>query len=860
MNKEKKHSLLVVADDYALIQEVQQALPSSRFDLQIAFNQREMGHLITFGTFDAVIVDGAMLDHINAQYMLLTVMNLVSVPIFAVAVESQIVQFAQPLDVVIINRVDRAVIRQIVNQTLKIPDAEGGADKRSDPFATIGSSEFNLLLGLSRSLTEVLDLVEVLNRVVESARQLTLADEAIILMPETTGELFLRARVGMGLDIAQNIRLKMRDHLAEQVLRDRTTILYDSQTTDHIEPEYPVNALLYIPIILDGEVLGVLGVTNYIKRESFTVDNLERLQVLSSFAAVAIKNARIHSESVSRNHDLEALVQGIQALNAHLPLPEALINICQQMANILKVNHVQLLEWDEINQKLSLQARFDDCIWALGRGPLVDLDEFQVLYDLIQTEGRKKGYCWIDRRFDSPAVQSRLDDSGANGLLIIPVFVNGKFMGLFRLFYTQPHVWQDISKLVEKHFQVIKQIIIETYNNTDYLRSSGNRQPLHHIYKEFGADWCDIAVQLQIGNKFSVILRMGQGSWLDGKGTSIDLKVFPDLNDAMKSGQPIEAHRMQSQTVGGQYLLNRMNAQVMIGLPLIHNNRVYGLGIFASTITNRFFSEREVMMARALVSHAAIALENALLFHSLQESLDEIRITQEHLLQTERWAAISDIVHGVADLINNPLTTLITEVEMLLMDLPKESEIRETLTIILRMGKRAASIARNLLTLTSINEQSQESIDIVNSLKQVLGLLNAHFEHDNIKVIHDLPEDVSLPRLKVLKGRLDDVWINLLLNAHDAVKDRPDGEVGVQVKLNEQDRSIKVLIWDNGKGIPEAIQPRIFDLFFTTKPNKEGTGLGLHICREIVRSAGGTITVSSSPDQGTSFLIQFPLT
>ncbi len=857
MNNEEKHSILVVADDYGVIQHVQQALPSSRFDVQITVNDRDMEQRLR-GRFEAVIVDGA-----SGQSALLTVMSAVDVPVLIAVNEQQIYEFAKQLNAIIIEKLDVTIIRQRVCQALNIPmiadqQATQTTDKAPDPVVTIGSSEFNLLLGLSRSLTEVLDLVEVLNRVVESARQLTSADEVIILMPEATNELYLRARVGMGLDVAQNIRLKMRDHLADRVLQEGVPILYDWQTSDGITPEYPVNALIYVPIVLDGEALGVLGATNHVKREAFTVDNLERLQVLSSFAAVAIKNARIHSQSVSRNQDLETLVQGIQALNAHHPLQESLINISQQMANILKVNHVQLLQWDEINQKLFLQARFDDCTWAIGRGGVVDLDHFSVLYNLIQTEGREQGYCWIDRRFDHQEVQARFDDTGANGLLMIPVFVDDQLMGLFRLFFVNPDSWQDVARTIEQHYATIQQVIIETHNNTDYLRVSTNRQPLHAIYQQFKADWCDIAVPLQVGNKFTVIMRMGQASWLDDTGPSIDLKAFPDLNDAMKSGQPIEARRMQSQTLGGQYLLERMNAQIIIGLPLIHNNRVYGLGVFASTMTNRVFSEREVMMARALVSHAAIALENALLFHSLQESLNEIRITQDHLLQTERWAAISDIVYGVADLISNPLTTLNAEVEMLLLDLPKESDIRDRLSIVLRMGKRAAGIARNLLVLTSINDRPQESIDIVNSLRQVLGLLNAHFEHDNIKLVSDIPT-LALPPLKFLKGRLDDVWINLLLNAHDAVKDQTNGEVGVRVRLDEQDRSIKVLVWDNGKGIPEALQPRIFDLFFTTKPNKEGTGLGLHICREIVRSAGGTITVTSQPDQGTKFLIRFPV-
>jgi signal transduction histidine kinase len=859
MSDEKLHSVLVVAGQYDLVQHVERALPASRFHLQIMFNHREMVHLLERQHFDVVVVDAEMVDRYSGDSTLSIALQMVDVPVLALALNQDVYHSALETRAVVIGVMDTLLIRHAISNALRIPivhDTGILSPETDNPFSNIAGSEFNLLFGLSLSLTEVLELTEVLNRVVESSRNLTSADEAVILMSESN-ELYMRARVGRGLDDPQNIRLKVRDQLAEEMLQDGLPIIYDSQTSRGITPEYPVKALLYVPIILDGETLGVLGVLNHVKNATFTGYNQQMLQVLSSFAAVAIKNARIHSQSVSRNRDLETLVRGIQTLNTHQPINEALINICQEIANILQVDHSQLFRWDDRNQKIFLQARYDNTTWAIGRGPVVDLDEFDVLYQLIQTEGREKGYCWVDRRFDNQAVQKRLDASGANALLMIPIFDNDSLLGLLRLFFIES-LPLELDSIVASQREAIQTIITGVHNDSDYLQNPSNREFVEVIYKRFDADWCDVAVPLRIGNKFSVIMRMGQGSWLETTGPALDLRTYFDLSDAMKSGQPIIAHRSHQETMGRQFLLDQMNAQLLIGVPIIYNNQVYGLGVFASSMPNRVLSEREVMMARALIGHAAIALENVLLFHSLQESLNELRITQEHLIQAERLSAMSEIVYAVADLINNPLTTIMTNVQLLLMDEPDDSPLRAPLELIYRVGRRASSIALNLLALTSINDQSDGPIDIVNSLREVIGLLNAHFEHDGVKLVYDIPDN-SFPKVTFLRGRLGDVWINLLRNAHDATKGRDDATVGIEVRLDEQRRSINVRIWDNGKGIPEELHPQIFDLFFTTKPTGEGTGLGLHICREILRSAGGTISFTSQPNVGTSFLIQLPV-
>jgi two-component system, NtrC family, sensor kinase len=121
-----------------------------------------------------------------------------------------------------------------------------------------------------------------------------------------------------------------------------------------------------------------------------------------------------------------------------------------------------------------------------------------------------------------------------------------------------------------------------------------------------------------------------------------------------------------------------------------------------------------------------------------------------------------------------------------------------------------------------------------------------------------LPEE-KLPPVWAVPGQLDDIWLNLLLNAHDALIGREGAQMGITASYTLGDDTIQVIAWDNGPGIPAKIIDEVFKPFFTTKPVGEGTGLGLHICRQTAERVGGSISVESAPDTGTRFLVRLPV-
>jgi len=180
------------------------------------------------------------------------------------------------------------------------------------------------------------------------------------------------------------------------------------------------------------------------------------------------------------------------------------------------------------------------------------------------------------------------------------------------------------------------------------------------------------------------------------------------------------------------------------------------------------------------------------------------------------------------------------------------------LSAISRSGKRAAGVVRRLLAMARpiSADTTREAVNVLDTIAEVTALVRPHVEREGIRFIVKLPAEA--PPVLAVPGELDDVWLNLILNAHDVLLGCPEPEIGVVAQYHHADAILEVDIWDNGPGIPKEIVGEIFKPFFTTKPQGEGTGLGLHICRQVVDRVGGTISVQTS-GSGTRFVVRLPI-
>lgn len=866
MTKSKQPRVLIAAGDYDIVHQSQQALQNERFSIFRAYSHRDTLYALEHNPFDLILLDAAMFDRYTGDSTLTNVTRVKrDLPLLAFDLQGANASTAQLTDGVI-TRLDKGLILEAVQRVLRtthrlstqeVPTLS--AAPSTDKALTRRMEELRTLFVLSQSLTEVLDLTEVLNRVVEAARRLTNADEGMILLPDDeAGQLYLRAKVGIDVEVARNFRIKTQDNLVGQVFSSGKPILVGDQGPQKVKTEYFVNSLLYVPILRKGTPIGVLGVNNKSKEGVFDLNQQELLMNLASFAAVAIENARIHEESLQRAREMETLVEVSSALNSSLSLQETLPNICRQLAQVLNINRTEIYEWNRDERQLSVLARFQRTLWSFGQGPVIQLKYLPALqHSLSHNRPFWVTYEDIDKKDETLYLRK----IGAGAMLVVPIFSQERVLGALRVFYI------DVPTLTPEPDALhnIANLALEGLANLLGQGDQGRFQNIFRILEQINrltnGDWSDLSSVAGECDRLTLHMEVGNGVWLQAPYPQIELQKYPDLLDALDSQVLIRYNPDDKQiTPGVKALLDTTASRAILGLPLVQRGQTQGLVMVADTERSRVFGKREIDMGRAIVAQAAIALENAHLVRDLELSLQELKDTQDRLVQTARLSAMGELAAVVAHQINNPLTTIVVDTELLLLDEPKESRNYGTLESISRAGKRAAGVAKRLLAIARPNdpEAMTEPIDVVDTVRGVLSLVKTHIERDRIKVLEKLP-DASVPHVEAVRGQLDDVWLNLLLNAHDALMGQEGAQIGIEVEHNPRKERIDVVVWDNGPGIPEHIRREIFNPFFTTKPVGEGTGLGLHICRQVIERTGGKIWVESEYGQGTRFYIQLPM-
>lgn len=275
----------------------------------------------------------------------------------------------------------------------------------------------------------------------------------------------------------------------------------------------------------------------------------------------------------------------------------------------------------------------------------------------------------------------------------------------------------------------------------------------------------------------------------------------------------------------------------------------------------------------------------------LKRSLQRVTNMQQQLIQSEKMSSLGQLVAGIAHEINNPATSVYAGAEALesnvdelleyvdrynellkhvrdgdageAADLASElTEAEEDVAYLLEEGLpwsirsmkegavRIKDIVRNLKTFSRVDEAEVKHADINEGIRTTEKLV--HHELKNRIVVHE--EFGDLPQLECYPGQLNQVFMNLLVNAAQAI----EGEGEIWITTNTENDAIIVKVRDTGGGMPEGVAEHIFDPFFTTKPAGQGTGLGLSISYSIIKKHGGEIEVQSEQGVGTEFTITLP--
>lgn len=275
------------------------------------------------------------------------------------------------------------------------------------------------------------------------------------------------------------------------------------------------------------------------------------------------------------------------------------------------------------------------------------------------------------------------------------------------------------------------------------------------------------------------------------------------------------------------------------------------------------FTKDDLELLTAMASPVAVAIENARLFTDLKEANREIKERQAQLIEAEKLSAMGRLAGGVAHEINNPMTCVLGYTTMVRKHLEKgngtlaEEQFREcleSLKIVEEEAHHCARIAQSLLQFGRRKREEMTAMDINAVIKNVLLVAKFHIKKVAIEIREEF--DPQLPSIQANAGQLQQVFLNLIVNARDAME-KTGGTLVISTRLVDN-QWVEIRFADTGCGIPADKLEEIFKPLYTTKEEGKGTGLGLSVTQEIVDLHQGTIDVESTVGKGTTFIIRLP--
>jgi signal transduction histidine kinase len=310
-------------------------------------------------------------------------------------------------------------------------------------------------------------------------------------------------------------------------------------------------------------------------------------------------------------------------------------------------------------------------------------------------------------------------------------------------------------------------------------------------------------------------------------------------------------------------------------VPILFGVDLLGVIAIGRKLSGEGLGPDERQLLRTLANQSAIAIENARAFDEIaqlnktlevrvDERTQELRETQDQLVQSEKMRSLGQLVAGVAHELNNPIGFVHANLQLLddyvgrllQPELPPEKrrKAQDAIAKLLMRSRegteRVKQIVQDLRTFSRTDQAELQQVQLEDEIDRTLALIEARLK--SVQVERDYGE---LPPVRCFAGQLNQVFLNLLMNSCDAL----DGQGTIRITTRTEGDGVVLVFEDDGPGMPEEVLSHIFEPFFTTKPVGQGTGLGLSLSHGIIGRHGGIMEVDSRPGEGARFTIHLPL-
>jgi predicted ATPase/signal transduction histidine kinase len=357
----------------------------------------------------------------------------------------------------------------------------------------------------------------------------------------------------------------------------------------------------------------------------------------------------------------------------------------------------------------------------------------------------------------------------------------------------------------------------------------------------------------------------------DRQGTVVDTPLpaqqhrlsLAVINYVTRSGKTVVLdHACADGPFTGDRHIRDNNTKSLLCVPIKHHGDLLAIVYLENNLTTSAFSPERLDILELIAGQAAISIKNAQLYEELQATLTSLhrevakrKETQMQLLHAGKLAALGRLSASIAHEFGNPLIGI----KYLLDDLSQRNELGRQDRTLIEIGLQECDRLKNLINdLHELHRPSSGKKRLFNlndTVTNVLHLQRKNLKHAGIEVITRLADD--LPEIRAVEDQVSQVIVNLTTNAMDAMKQ--SGTRQLQVNTFTRDQRVFLAVIDNGCGIAIEHREQIFEPFFSTKPYTDGTGLGLAIAYSIMKHHRGDIGFSSTPGNGSEFILSFPL-
>jgi GAF domain-containing protein len=674
---------------------------------------------------------------------------------------------------------------------------------------------------------------------------------------------------------------------------------------------------LGVPLLKDNELVGSMNIFRQEVRP-FTDKQIDLVKNFASQAVIAIENARLLNELRESLQQQTATADVLKVISSSpddlQPVFEAIGERAEKLCGA-EISAVSVVD-GEVIRLASIHGVTEEGVAAVRRRYPMRFDEETLTARAIRTSSM----CHVsDVISDSHyAAKDTARVSGWRGGLCVPMVRDGQVVGAIFVARRQPGLFTDAQVQLLKTFADQAVIAIENvrlFNETK--EALGRQTATADVLKVISRSTFDLRTVLQTlvesaaqfcnADKASVI-RERNGAFYSAEAYGFSPEFMDYVKDipikaergmasgrALLDGQLVHIADVKSDPeytlVEGQRL---GDYRTILSVPMLREGVPIGvLTLLRSDV--RPFTDKQIELVSTFADQAAIAIENVRLFESVEArtrelaaSLEDLRATQDRLVQTQKLASLGQLTAGIAHEIKNPLNfvnnfsglsgEMIEELREALADVnlteKKRSEITELMDTlrgnfdkVVQHGKRADAIVKNMLLHSREGSGEHRLVDINAIVEESLNLAwhGARAEKQGFDITLKRSFDPTAGEADLFPQDITRALLNLISNGFYAATQRKVEANGVDYRptLAASTKSlgdrVEIRIRDNGTGIPPEVKEKMFNPFFTTKPAGEGTGLGLSISHDIiVKQHGGSIEVDTQPGEFTEIRVILP--